>query len=78
MLFRSTTSKEKRTRLCKNILRKHAEKVWTIGTIAHWPQPMIVNDNIRNVPDTFIYGSMDSINGFNLDTMYFKNGEAAR
>jgi peptide/nickel transport system substrate-binding protein len=45
------------------ILKSQAENIWTIGTIADAPVPMIFNKDLKNVPETE-YWVWDALNGF--------------
>ncbi len=45
-----------RVELGKNILRSQAENLWMIGTVGMIPHPIIVNKNLRNVPETGFWG----------------------
>jgi peptide/nickel transport system substrate-binding protein len=38
--------------LGREILKSQAENLWTIGTVGHLPEPVIVGDNLVNVPET--------------------------
>ncbi len=47
---------EERIRLMKNILESQAENVWSIGTVAQAPVPIIVKNNLRNIPEEGYWG----------------------
>ena len=49
-VLRRTTDLEERIRAGKNILRSQAENIWAIGIIGLGPHPVIVRDELRNVP----------------------------
>ncbi len=51
-----TMDKEERTRLGTEILRSQAENLWTIGTVGCIPQPIIVRNNLRNIPEEGVFG----------------------
>jgi len=51
-----TMDEEERIRLAKEILRSNAENLWTIGTIGMAPVPVIVRNNLRNVPESIPFG----------------------
>jgi len=42
---------EIRDELAHNILASQAENLWVIGTVGQAPQPVIVNNDLRNVPE---------------------------
>lgn len=46
----STPDEARQIELGKNILRSQAENLWTIGTVGLAPQPLIVSDELKNVP----------------------------
>ena len=49
-ILRRTTNLEERVEAGKNILRSQAENVWAIGVIGLGPHPVIVRDDLKNVP----------------------------
>lgn len=53
--MRVTIDDEERIRLGKEILRSQAENLWVIGTVGMAPRPIIVRNNLRNVPEVTIY-----------------------
>lgn len=54
--FRIALNEEERIRLGKEILRSQAENLWTIGVVGLAPVPVIVRDNLRNVPEQALFG----------------------
>jgi len=54
--MRITPDEEERIRLGKEILRSQAENLWTIGTVGLAPHPVIVRNNLRNVPEKAVLG----------------------
>ncbi|NIA67754.1 ABC transporter substrate-binding protein [Pelagibius litoralis] len=48
-------SKEQKTAAWEEILEIHADEVYTIGLVAHVPQPVTVANSLRNVPEEGIY-----------------------
>jgi peptide/nickel transport system substrate-binding protein len=54
--FNATMNEEERTRLGKEILRSQAENLWTIGVVGLTPAPVIIRDNLRNVPEEALFG----------------------
>lgn len=53
--WRYATSGEQREQIWRRILEIQADQVFTIGLVAHIPQPIVVNDKLRNVPKEAIY-----------------------
>jgi len=51
-----TMDEEERVHLGKEILRSQAENLWTIGTVGLAPHPVIVRNNLRNVPEKAVLG----------------------
>lgn len=45
----------KRKEAMQELVKLQAENLWVIGTVALPPQPILVNDNLKNVPDTGIW-----------------------
>ncbi len=54
--MKTTLDEEERIRLGKEILRSNAENLWTIGTVGEAPLPIIVRNNLRNVPERIQFG----------------------
>jgi peptide/nickel transport system substrate-binding protein len=50
-----TVDKDERARIWGEILSIHAEETYTIGVVSDVPQPVVVNDHLRNVPQEGIY-----------------------
>ena len=46
----AATSREERRAAWDRMLQIHAEQVYTIGLVAQIPQPIVVSQNLRNVP----------------------------
>jgi peptide/nickel transport system substrate-binding protein len=46
---------EERERIWHRMLKIHSDKVLTIGVVAGVPQPIVVNNRLRNVPKKGIY-----------------------
>ncbi len=55
-IMKTTMDEEERVRLGKEILASQAENLWTIGTVGLAPQPIIVRNNLRNVPENAVLG----------------------
>ncbi|GAI52360.1 unnamed protein product, partial [marine sediment metagenome] len=54
--MKTTMDEEERVRLGKEILASQAENLWTIGTVGLAPAPIIVRDNLRNIPESALLG----------------------
>ncbi|MFW5985898.1 MAG: ABC transporter substrate-binding protein [Halanaerobiales bacterium] len=52
----STADEDKRIELGKKILEANAENLWTIGTVGLAPFPMIVSNELKNVPEMGYWG----------------------
>ncbi|HET8586085.1 MAG TPA: ABC transporter substrate-binding protein [Casimicrobiaceae bacterium] len=53
--WRKATSDDERERVWLRMLTIHAEQVYTIGTVTHALQPVVVSDDLRNVPSDGIF-----------------------
>ena len=51
---RSTTRPE-REEIWHRMLQIHADQVYSLGIVAGVPQPVVINDNLRNLPATGLY-----------------------
>jgi len=51
-----TTDKQREIQLGKELCREQAENVWAIGTVGMAPVPIIVKNNLRNVPEEGFWG----------------------
>jgi peptide/nickel transport system substrate-binding protein len=49
--FKSTIDNAQQIELGKQIVKMHAEKAWTIGTVGMQPSIVVVKNNFRNVPE---------------------------
>ena len=47
--------REERRRIWQEILAIHADNVYTIGIVAQVPQPVVVSNKLRNVPESAIF-----------------------
>ena len=54
--MKTTTDEEERIRLGRMILEVNAENLWTIGTVGEGPLPILVNKDLRNIPETGLHG----------------------
>jgi peptide/nickel transport system substrate-binding protein len=43
---------EQMTKACREIVKDHIDNLWSIGTVGYYPQPVIVSNQMRNVPTT--------------------------
>jgi peptide/nickel transport system substrate-binding protein len=50
-----TADEKQRDRLFKEIINLHKRNIWMIGIVGELPQPVIVKNNFRNVPDGIIW-----------------------
>ena len=54
--MRTTLDEDRRVELGKNIMRSQSENLWTIGTVGLAPHPIVVIDNLHNVPERGYWG----------------------
>lgn len=70
------TSEEAREKIWHEILKINADQVFTIGLVAGIPQPVVVNNALRNVPEKGVY-NWDPGAHFGIyrpDTFWFEKG----
>jgi peptide/nickel transport system substrate-binding protein len=53
--WRLAKSSEARAQIWRRILMLDAEQMFTIGILAGVPQPVVVDNNLRNVPEKGVY-----------------------
>jgi len=53
--WRNTSDTKKREKIWHEMLTIHADQVFSIGVVAGVPQPVITNNNLRNVPKEAVY-----------------------
>jgi peptide/nickel transport system substrate-binding protein len=53
--WRGTTDKAERERIWHRMLEIHSQQVFTIGILNGVPQPVVVNNQLRNVPAEGIF-----------------------
>jgi len=71
--FVTTVDEEKRMELGKKMWQMQAEKVWYIGTVGMAPKPIIVSENLRNVPQSGSWGSdLLWLHPYNTEQFFFK------
>ncbi len=72
-LKQKTAANEKeKASLIKDILQLNAENLWVIGTVGMGPRPIIVKNNLRNVPEKFAGWSQVASRRFNPEQYFFK------
>ena len=54
--FLKAVDPQERVRLGKDLLRSQAENLWVIGTVGLWPAPVVVKNNLRNIPEKGLHG----------------------
>lgn len=71
-----TVDEEEYTRLGQEILRSHAENLWTIGTVGSVPEPMIIGENLINYPQEGYVG-FDFLGTapYHSEQLFFEGGE---
>ncbi len=74
------TTNAKRADIWRKMLKIHADQVYGISILAEAPQPIVVSNRLRNVPQNAIWawepGAHFGIH--RMDEFYFKTGEAAQ
>lgn len=73
----TTVDVAERVELGRQILELHAENVWMIGTVGMVPQVGIAKNNLRNIPDEAIYGTVTASPGNLRPETWFYEGEPA-
>jgi peptide/nickel transport system substrate-binding protein len=69
----STNSPEERHALWTEIARRQAENLWAIGTVGLTPKPIVISQDLRNVPEQgiwawdYFFGVIASPEQFYLD-----------
>lgn len=68
-----TTDRAKRERIWHRMLQIHADQVFTLGVVAGVPQPVVIKNSLRNLPDEGLYnwdpGAYFGI--YHLDSVWF-------
>ncbi len=72
-----STDEEKQTEHFMEIFKLHSENLWIIGTIGQTPKPIIVQNNLRNIPEKGIYsGAVGNYMGNKMmEQFFFKKEE---
>lgn len=52
---KATADEKQRERFFKEIINLHKRNIWMIGIVGELPQPVVVKNNFRNVPDGVIW-----------------------
>ncbi|MEM9580013.1 MAG: ABC transporter substrate-binding protein [Pseudomonadota bacterium] len=76
--WRATQDEAERSRLWQEIVDIHAQQVFAIGVVADTPQPVVVSNRLRNVPEKAIW-AWDPGAYFGLmrpDEFYFSDADA--
>ena len=53
--WEQATSRAEREKIWHRMLQIHADQVFTIGTVAGVPQPVVINQSLRNLPEKGLY-----------------------
>lgn len=72
----TTIDDDERLQLGKDILKSQAENLWTIGTVGHLFEPVIVGENLKNFPEEG-YTGFDYLTGshYRVEQIYFEGGK---
>jgi len=73
----SSPDEDERAEIASKMLQSNAENVWTIGTVANVKLPVVVNDNLKNVPESY-FTNFAFASNFYPEVWYFEGGEAAK
>ena len=68
------TNREERQEIWHRMLQIHADQVYTLGIVAGVPQPVVINDALRNLPAVGLYnwepGAYFGV--YHLDSLWFE------
>lgn len=71
--FLATTDEVLRLALAREIWRSQAENVWMIGTVGTAPYPIIITENLRNIPEQAIFsGDLLWLHGYHPEQFFLK------
>lgn len=71
--FQKEADPEKKLEMGKEIWQMQAENLWFIGTVGMAPYPIIINENLGNVPETGIYsGDLLWMDTYQPETFFLK------
>ncbi len=71
-----TVDQDRRLEIGKEILESNVNNLWTIGTVAQVPLPIIIGDNMRNIPEVGFTG-FDWLGNhqYHVEQVYFDGGK---
>jgi peptide/nickel transport system substrate-binding protein len=74
--MQQTLDEYEQVNLGRQILKSQAENLWTIGTVGHLPEPVIVGNNMVNIPETG-YTGYDWLNTYpyHSEQFFFEGGK---
>lgn len=75
--WRRAESKAERAEIWHEMLEIWSQAVFTIGTVAQVPQPVVVRNTLRNVPEEALYNWAPTsyFGAYRPDTFWFADGE---
>ncbi len=68
----ATTSESRRNELLREVFRLHADNLWIIGTVGVPWMMGVINNNLKNVPQTGVLGSPYSDGIFRPEQFFFE------
>lgn len=71
----SAPSEEEGIRLVKEAFRLHAENLWTVGIIGEAPTPIVVKNNVGNVPEEQTISGLNNAGFLSPEQMFFKSNQ---
>jgi len=73
-----TTDRETRRAIWEKMLKIQADNVFTVGIVARVPQPVVINNRLRNVPAEAIYNWMPGafFGMYHPDTFWYADSSA--
>lgn len=73
----SSTDEAKQTEHLTEIFKLHSENLWIIGTIGQTPKPIIVQNNLRNIPEKGVYSGAvgNYLGNKKMEQFFFKKEE---
>ena len=75
--MKTDPSEEKRLEAGRNVWCQMAEQMYKIGTIGGLPVIYIVNNNVRNVPEDYLYNEWNYMRYGPLDPYFYIEGASA-
>jgi len=77
--WETTTDHNERAEIWRRMLEIHADQVFTLGVIAGVPQPVVIKDSLKNLPEEGLYnwdpGAFFGI--YHLDSLWFDTAAEA-